>query len=303
MQTVCRIQVDSHTKEESLPCFSPDFPYLFSCAYVDRYPGGVAPWHWHKAVELFYMESGTLEYFTPHGQKIFAAGAGGFLNSNVLHMTRPVPGSGRIVQLLHIFEPSLVAGAPGSRIEQKYVLPVLASPAFDLVAFDPANPAQAEILAQIRAAFALPEQQPGYELRLREALSRIWLALLAQVPQPAGLHRADDGKIKQMMTYIYERYPEKISVRALAAAAYLSERECYRVFRETLHTTPVEYLKNYRVQMACRLLRETQRSVSEIGYACGLGSSSYFGKVFREVTGSTPTDYRAKWQDRDIIGR
>ena len=55
--------------------------------------------------------------------------------------------------------------------------------------------------------------------------------------------------------------------------------------------------------MACRLLRETQRSVSEIGYTCGLGSSSYFGKVFREVTGSTPTDYRAKWQDRDIIGR
>ena len=61
--------------------------------------------------------------------------------------------------------------------------------------------------------------------------------------------------------------------------------------------------KEEAVQMACRLLRETQRSVSEIGYACGLGSSSYFGKVFREVTGSTPTDYRAKWQDRDIIGR
>jgi transcriptional regulator GlxA family with amidase domain len=102
-----------------------------------------------------------------------------------------------------------------------------------------------------------------------------------------------------MMIYIHDHFAEKISVRDLAAAAFLSERECYRVFQNCLHMTPTEYLTSIRLQMACRMLAETRESVTDIGHACGLGSSSYFGKTFREHTGYTPLEYRRKWQDND----
>ena len=59
-----------------------------TCAELDKYVGKSVPWHWHKAVELFYMESGALEYHTPKGKLVFPAGSGGFVNSNVLHRTR-----------------------------------------------------------------------------------------------------------------------------------------------------------------------------------------------------------------------
>ena len=83
-----------------------------------------------------------------------------------------------------------------------------------------------------------------------------------------------------MMIYIHDHFAEKISVRDLAAAAFLSERECYRVFQNCLHMTPTEYLTSIRLQMTCRMLAETRESVTDIGHACGLGSSSYFGRHF-----------------------
>ena len=59
---------------------------------------------------------------------------------------------------------------------------------------------------------------------------------------------------------------------------------------ELLHMTPTEYLTSIRLQMACRMLAETRESVTDIGHACGLGSSSYFGKTFREHTGYAPLE-------------
>ena len=101
------------------------------------------------------------------------------------------------------------------------------------------------------------------------------------------------------MVYIHEHYPEKITVPEIAAAAFLSERECFRLFRDCLHMTPVEYIKSYRLQIACQMLAGGREPVTAISHACGLGSSSYFGKVFREYAQCTPTQYREKWQDCD----
>jgi len=103
-----------------------------------------------------------------------------------------------------------------------------------------------------------------------------------------------------MMVYVHEHYADKISIAEIAAAAYSSERECFRVFHDCLHMTPVEYIKTYRLQTACHMLANSREAITYISHACGLGSSSYFGKVFREYTGCTPLEYRRKWQENDI---
>ena len=127
MKDITNIEFRSGSKEERLPGFAPDFPYIASRAELDKYIGRFVPWHWHKTVELFYVESGVLEYNTPKGKTVFPAGSGGMVNSNVLHMTRAGSEGERNVQLIHIFDPSFIAGEPGSRIEKKFVLPVISS--------------------------------------------------------------------------------------------------------------------------------------------------------------------------------
>ena len=52
-----------------------------------------------------------------------------------------------------------------------------------------------------------------------------------------------------------------------------------------------------RLQAACQMLARSEMSLTEIGRASGLGSGSYFGKLFREAMGCTPSEYRRGWQD------
>lgn len=286
-----------------LPGFAKKFPYIATRAEVDKYMGRYAPWHWHKPVELFYVESGSLEYETPGGRIVFPAGSGGLLNSNVLHMTRAVSQTGKIVQLLHIFDASFLAGEQGSIIEQKYITPVVTASQLEMIPLFPGNAAEAAILELILEAFHISDNEFGYEMKLREALSEIWLRLFeisCPMRNKQGKNDKSNEKIKLLMIYIHEHFREKISIPELAAAAYVSERECFRVFHDCLHTTPVEYIKAYRLQAACQMLARGQESVTVISHACGLGSSSYFGKVFREYAHCTPLEYRKKWKDCDI---
>lgn len=302
MKVVHNIEFYSGSKEEKLPGFSNNFPYIASRAELDRYIGKLVPWHWHKAIELFYMESGELEYYTPKGRIVFPEGSGGMVNSNVLHMTKPSGEKKNNIQLLHIFDASIIAGEQGSLIGRKYVMPIVAAPQLEIIALYPSDPIQAKVLKSIEESFHLSRQDFGYEIRLREALSEIWLSLFELSQQVMGEKEEYDkrnDKIKLMMIYIHEHYAEKIEVQELAAAAFLSERECFRVFHDCLHMTPIEYMRSYRLQMACQMLAEWDEPITYISHACGLGSSSYFGKVFREYMGCTPIQYRYKWKDSD----
>ena len=306
MRSIRGIEVDADTKEELLPGFTQEFPYIATRGELDKYMEPLVPWHWHKAVELFYMESGALEYTTPNGSWRFPAGSGGLVNSNVLHMTVAQPSGDSNVQLLHIFDPSFLSGEHGSLMESKYILPLTAAPGAELIPLYPDDPAQAEILKQIRQAFELSEDEWGYEFRLREALTQIWLKLLEQLRptlEASSRSREADDKIKAMMVYVHEHYQEPISVDQLAQAVHVSKRVCFRLFQEYLHMTPVEYMRGYRLQKACRMLTKGTAPITQIAYSCGLGSSSYFGKVFRERFGCTPAEYRRKWHDRESFGQ
>lgn len=303
MKEIQGIEFQIGSREELLPGFVPEFPYIASRVEFDKNMGRIMPWHWHRAVELFYMESGVLEYHTPSGAILFPAGSGGMLNANVLHMTKTPEGTARNIQLLHIFNASFIAGEHGSRIEEKYVAPLVTVPQLEIIELHPENPAQAQILELIRESFLIPEKEFGYELMLREALSRIWLLLYEQARdmiERSGKADKGNDKIKQMMVYIYEHYADKITIAELASSAFLSERECFRVFRDYLHMTPMDYIQSYRLQAACQMLARGHESVTEISHACGLGSSSYFGKIFHEYAHCTPSQYRKKWQDSDI---
>lgn len=285
MKNIQNIAFHPGSKEELLPGFTAEFPYIATRAELDKYAGQFVPWHWHRAAELFYMESGALEYHTPEGTTLFPAGSGGMVISNVLHMTKPIAAGEKNIQFLHIFDPALLAGGPGSRIGQKYIDPLLESSQIELIPLFPEHPGQKKIIACMREAFEISPQTFGYEIRLRNALSELWLMLLEQARFLFQQHRKtskDNDKIKQMMIYIHEHYPEKISVRTLADSAYISERECFRAFQDCLHLTPLQYLTNYRLQRACQMLAEGHETITEISHACGLGSSSYFGKIFRE---------------------
>ena len=303
MKKIEKIILKENSNEEILPTYSVKFPIISSYVNLNKYPEKGAPWHWHDTLELFYVESGTIEYFTPENTKIFPAGTGGIINSNVLHSTRILSNNKENIQCIHLFDSTLISGERGSSIEEKYVNPFICNSKIELVAFSSDNVAENEILKLLKESFALDEAESGYELLLRNKLSTIWLMILDILGEKLVSDTVQSKKsqqMKQMMIYVQEHYFEKITIKQLANVAYLSERACYRIFEECIHMTPMDYVISYRLQMAIQMLLKEQYSLVEISQNCGFGNSSYFGKVFKERIGCTPKEYRRNWQDITI---
>ena len=74
----------------------------------------------------------------------------------------------------------------------------------------------------------------------------------------------------------------------------MSAGESKRVIRATVDTTPIRYLRQYRIRQAARLLCHTEERISDIASRCGFQDMSYFTKSFREQLGCTPTEYRRR---------
>ena len=300
MRNIQGIHLKGESNEELIPDYSPDFLYSVYCAELDEYIGKTVPWHWHRTLELFYMESGVLEYTTPGGKWVFPAGSGGLINSNVLHTTRVISSDQAAIQMLHQFEPEFLSGERGNRMDLKYVRPLTEVVNLEVIPLFRGDPVQEQILKKIAAACRFKEEQWGYEFAIRQRLVEIWLQLVdivslnAQPPED----RKTDALIKGMMLYVQEHYREVIRVEQLANAVHISKRVCYRLFRQKLHMSPLEYITEFRLRCACRMLSQSDCSVTETAHACGFGSASYFDKVFLESLRCTPVQYREDWHNR-----
>lgn len=91
------------------------------------------------------------------------------------------------------------------------------------------------------------------------------------------------------------RYAEPLTVADLARAAGLSPAHFSRQFRRTFGETPHQYLLTRRMERAAALLRDTDRSVTEICFAVGLASVGSFTSSFRRIHGTSPLAYRASF--------
>src|SRR5438046_10528409 len=87
-------------------------------------------------------------------------------------------------------------------------------------------------------------------------------------------------------------YFEPLDVRAVASVAHLSRAHFVRSVRGVFGETPHRYLQRRRVERSMFLLRETDRSVTDICFDVGFSSRGTFVRMFREIVGETPSDYR-----------
>jgi AraC-like DNA-binding protein len=88
-------------------------------------------------------------------------------------------------------------------------------------------------------------------------------------------------------------YAEPLNVRAVAAVAHVSEAHFIRTFRAVFGETPHRYLQRRRVERSMFLLRETDRSVTDVCLDVGFTSLGTFSRMFRDIVGETPSGYRA----------
>jgi AraC-like DNA-binding protein len=87
-------------------------------------------------------------------------------------------------------------------------------------------------------------------------------------------------------------YAEPLDVPAVAAVAHVSPAHFSRSFRAVFGETPHRYLQRRRVERSMFLLRETDRSITDVCLDVGFTSLGTFSRTFREIVGETPSSYR-----------
>jgi AraC-like DNA-binding protein len=87
-------------------------------------------------------------------------------------------------------------------------------------------------------------------------------------------------------------YAQPLDVRAVAAVAHTSPAHFSRSYRAVFGETPHRYLQRRRVERSMFMLRETDRSVTDICFDVGFSSLGTFSRTFREIVGETPSGYR-----------
>jgi AraC-like DNA-binding protein len=92
-------------------------------------------------------------------------------------------------------------------------------------------------------------------------------------------------------------YARSLDIPTLARIAFTSKAHFIRTFRATFGETPHRYLQRRRVERAMFLLRETDRSVTEISLDVGFQSLGTFSRTFTEIVGEPPTAYRLRAAD------
>src|SRR3954470_20701902 len=88
-------------------------------------------------------------------------------------------------------------------------------------------------------------------------------------------------------------YAQPLDVATTARIALMSEAHFIRTFKTTFGETPHRYLQRRRVERAMFLLRETDRSVTEISLDVGFLSLGTFSRTFRDIVGESPSEFRA----------
>jgi AraC-like DNA-binding protein len=98
----------------------------------------------------------------------------------------------------------------------------------------------------------------------------------------------------------HENWP----VRRLARVSGVSEAHFARSFRDAFGVPPHRYLLTRRVERATALLRETDAPITEIAFETGWNSLGTFGRIFRDITGESPGEFRAREREAEYqLGR
>lgn len=131
-----------------------------------------------------------------------------------------------------------------------------------------------------------------------EAMSRVFLVKLLQrygQERPEPVTRSTgftSAHYRRVLTYIRAQLDQTISVEALAAEAGMSPSHFSRLFKETLGSTPMQYVMAYRIEQAMEMMGDPALSLGEIALACGFADQAHFSRSFKQVAGETPRRYR-----------
>lgn len=102
----------------------------------------------------------------------------------------------------------------------------------------------------------------------------------------------DNNRINEVFNYVKTHFKEEIPLEEMANITNLTIPSFCRYFKKITHKTFTQFVNEYRLVHASRLLAEQPMSITQVCYESGFNNFSHFNKKFKAFTGQNPSDYR-----------
>ena len=252
--------------------------------------------HFHKECQLVHVMSGTGVRIIGHSIERFEEGDLTFIGANVPHVwySEPDADQPRTIEAISLalyIDSALFCEQMGGLIDTKEIQNFFNESQRGLKIEGDKKNLIISILHQMT-------KQQGI------ALVSSFLRILLYLNEPTDvtyLNAADPistysiqppGRIPKLMHYIHQNFKDDISLEKAASVSGLQIHAFCRYFKSLTNRTFSEFLNDVRIGYACKLIQQSELSITQIALECGYNNISYFNRCFKKINKMSPKDFR-----------
>lgn len=264
-----------------------DFPFM---TYV--HSGGGQLYHWHDEIELALVQQGRFEAAILGHSYLLQEGDMLLIGSGEIHCLTPVDAGAKWLSIR--FSPRMAMGTitengDFSKLAECFDRVCRCSAQWDEAAAGEARELMREMLREDE------ERSVGWQSAVRAQIYELMVIIMRRLPdnhEESQRKGVQDVNLKKTLAYLAENYTRDISLRECAEAMGFNMNYFSRFFRSHTGIHFHQYLTTLRLQKAEYLLLTTGLPITEIVFQSGFQNVKTFNRVFKDVHGCSPRDYR-----------
>lgn len=277
-----------------------DFPLIVADGdrnHMSPRTPGFHVFHHHVDFQFLLVEKGDLLVKTLDKEVSIHEGQWIFINSDVVHLVLHGP---TCHNKSFIFPKEMVSFYAGSPCEAQVASFISSAPSIYVSTSQQSwCTTVKELLSTLAHIYETEKDSPYYAYHLLTNLSFLWFQFSSHVESsPQVVQTENTRRMELFLSHIEAHYAEPLTLTDIANSASVSPSECLRCFKALMHTTPHQYLIEYRLSRAAKLLKETDLPITDIAFSVGFHQISHFGAWFKKKLGISPRDYRKSTQSK-----
>ena len=243
--------------------------------------------HWHKEIELSYVRSGSCLLSITDQTFLAHAGDLTVCESGMIHYSDS-HGMDNVLDFL-IFDTSILGPLfqnPG------FMHPLITKAELDTFGLSGQLTDLIDTVSR-----ELEQKKPFYQEVVSSSIQAFWALLKRCHPRTDAEQLPDDrrsrmlGDLQDLLSYIDEHYADNITLEFAASRMNFSNSHFSKTFKKLMGINFVTYLNLVRVERAASQLRNTGKKITDVALSCGFNNIRTFNRVFKEITGYTPSEF------------
>lgn len=257
-------------------------------AYRFQVPFFEFKWHYHPEYELTCIVKGNGNRIVGNSYEQFAEGDMVLLGSNLPHTWSNKQSDDTYSEAIVIqFSKEFIS--PFLDLHESVLIKNMLESSSRGISFGPDE--------SLRARMIELTESKGMDrilglISLLDELSKRQTSFIAPNTFHNVVSKKSEMRINKVCNYIQNHFSDKLSIKKVADLIHLTESNFCKFFKKATGKTYSNYINEIRINEACRLLVQTEKTVSQISFECGFETLSYFNRVFMKIKQMTPSKYK-----------